>query len=86
MIVRASSDARKSAAAATSSDKTIDDRSLSHAGKWSKVTSAKATGKTLMKATRKGATLTAKTKATKGGAVVFQVGKGRGTVALSVKA
>ncbi|WP_445150020.1 TolB family protein [Baekduia sp. Peel2402] len=76
--------AAPTAAAATSSDKTIDDRSLSHAGKWSKVTSAKAKGKTLMKATRKGATLTAKTKATKGGVVVFQVGKGRGTVALSV--
>lgn len=72
------------AVAATSPDKTIDDRSLSKSGKWSKVVSTKAKGKTLMKATKKGATLTAKTKATKGGSVVFQVGKGRGTVALYV--
>jgi len=72
------------AAAATSSDKTIDDRSLASSGKWSKVKSTKAKGRTLLKATRKGATLTAKTKAKSGGTVVFQVGKGRGTVALSV--
>jgi len=71
-------------AAASAADLTVDDRTLAHAGKWSKVASAKAKGRTLLKAARKGATLTAKTKATKGGSVVLQVGKGRGTVALSV--
>ncbi|HET6509234.1 MAG TPA: hypothetical protein VFG42_20730 [Baekduia sp.] len=72
------------AARAASSDLTIDDRALGHAGTWAKVASAKAKGRTLLKATRKGATLTAKTKAKAGGAVVVQVGQGRGTVAIAV--
>lgn len=69
---------------ALAADLTVDDRSLKTTGSWSKVSASSATEKTLLRSKKKGATASSKTDATAGGAVIFQVGAGRGTATISV--
>jgi len=62
----------------------IDDRSLRRSGTWKKVKAPSAYKKTLSRATKKGARLTARAKAVNGGKVVLQLGRSRGTATILV--
>jgi Tol biopolymer transport system component len=71
-------------ASGLAADANLDDRALTRSGKWSDATDAKASNKTLTRAKKKGATLTATTAAKSGGSVVVQVGPARGSISVSV--